>query len=328
MIAISYWKTDRRQIKIFTKELQLITVCDHVDGLTGPIVWHYKNKYLQAVQKVDDGDLQLVSFDEYGQKFDSFSLQSRNSVSCLKWYQNEPVLFVIYAAIDNKTQVHIWLDISSKFYCKKVLNFDDLLCFRLGNDQVTLFDVITKHCDYLYYFYKIIDCSLVTEPIDRRYIAVIDGAHLILINISDGSNRSPVSKFLFNFEAEVAYVNFSVSNSREFIVYLENHTIMGFSIGDSSYEQIFQYKDVELRPEQGLEWIFYDEDLLFRKRFDDKMDVFEVKNRSLHFVPETEFSSALDQKSAVKICVQNCIFNANGFIVLPFEEYQKVSFHY
>ena len=322
MIAISYWQIDRRKIKLFTKQLQILNICDHVGGLTGSIVWRYDSNYLYAVQIVFD-EQNLVTFEKNGLKFSSFSLRSRNKVNRLCWHPEVPILLVIYDAIDNKTQLHFWTVKNCHWYLKKCLHFEDLLSVTWDLNDPLGFNVITKGHHFLYSLNYVIDSSLVVDSRNLCSVAFIDGYELHLTNFLKEIIPPPFSKYTLKFDSEVAEVSFSQFDSRSFLVFLQNRQVLGFSICDNSYDQIFQYIDGVQHPEEVIKWGFLPNNQVYRFDLDHKLTLFNVQDESLqfevqHVIPDNNITVVVPNFSGG--------YQLDGFILLTLNNYKKVIF--
>jgi len=126
-VAINSIEQDkRRMIRVFSREGQLDSVSEPVDGLEGAISWRPSGNLIAGIRRLQD-KADVVFFERNGLRHGEFDLRitpdelkSLNTSLKLKWNSDSNVLAVCYPQ-----KVQLWTMSNYHYYLKQELSFPE-----------------------------------------------------------------------------------------------------------------------------------------------------------------------------------------------------------
>jgi len=138
-VAINQVASNRRAIRIFTRDAGLDSVSEPVDGMEGALSWRPSGNLLASLQRFDD-HVDVIFFERNGLRHGQFSLrlskadmQSWASEISLSWNTDSTVLVIIF-----KDRVQLWTMGNYHYYLKQEVlanNSTSPLLFRWHTEQ-------------------------------------------------------------------------------------------------------------------------------------------------------------------------------------------------
>ena len=187
LVAINSIVSNRRAIRIFTRDAVLDSASEPVDGLESALSWKPSGNLIAGVQRLHD-HVDVVFFERNGLRHGQFSLRlsqtdmaSWASVINLSWNIDSTVLAVVF--ID---RIQLWTMGNYHYYLKQellsggVLPHSSSLGFRWHPEQSLRCSSLTKDCLLDMTFQLSVTHGSTIRPHDHGIVAVIDGKTLKL----------------------------------------------------------------------------------------------------------------------------------------------------
>ncbi|KAL8853204.1 MAG: hypothetical protein Q9221_001938 [Calogaya cf. arnoldii] len=204
--------TQRRVIRVFSREGALDSVSELVNGLIGPLSWRPAGNLLAAVQLFED-KRQVVFFERNGLRRGQFPLRpldgvetgTEASIRALQWNVDSTVLAISY---DDRVQ--LWTMGNYHWYLKQEI-FEPGL--KWHPEKPLKFALLSSSQDKTRRFQYALDvCSApIAPPTDYGLVAVIDGKTLKVTPFRQANIPPPMALYEINMAANANDVMISIS---------------------------------------------------------------------------------------------------------------------
>ncbi|KAK4610495.1 Elongator complex protein 1 [Fulvia fulva] len=173
----------RRVIRVYSREGELDSVSEPVDGLEGALSWKPSGQLLAGIQRKED-KIEVVFFERNGLQHGEFSLRlSKDEIDtiggsvALDWNNDSSVL-----AVSLKDRVQLWIMGNYHYYLKQEIQLDTALHGAVNTTwhsekplRLACFaDLSLRMLDYTFEVAR----GSVVPPYDLGIVAVIDGRKL------------------------------------------------------------------------------------------------------------------------------------------------------
>ncbi|KAL8946014.1 MAG: hypothetical protein Q9222_007532, partial [Ikaeria aurantiellina] len=194
--------SQRRVIRIYSREGILDSVSEPVNGLVGPLSWRPVGNLLAGVQIFED-KRQVVFFERNGLRHGRFPLRpleriqndSKTFVRFLRWNVDSTVLAIAY---DDRVQ--LWTMGNYHWYLKQEI-FEPKLSWH--PEKPLTFTLTSKHNDKirrLHYTFHV-SAGPIIPPLDYGVVVVIDGKQLKITPFRQANIPPPMCLYEVNMEA-------------------------------------------------------------------------------------------------------------------------------
>lgn len=188
--------SQRRVIRIYSREGILDSVSEPVNGLIGPLSWRPAGNLLAGVQLFED-KRQVVFFERNGLRHGQFPLRPLDgvedgeevSIRSLQWNIDSTVLAISY---DDRVQ--LWTMGNYHWYLKQEILEPTL---RWHPERPLMFTLISEASDTIRRLqYKFEVCAgPISPPLDYGVVAVIDGKNLKVTPLRQANIPPPMSLY-------------------------------------------------------------------------------------------------------------------------------------
>ncbi|KAL9604999.1 MAG: hypothetical protein Q9219_000187 [cf. Caloplaca sp. 3 TL-2023] len=224
--------TQRRVIRVYSREGILDSVSEPVNGLIGPLSWRPVGDLLAGVQLFED-KRQIIFFERNGLRHGQFPLRPLDgvtddksvSVRSLQWNTDSTVLAISY---DDRVQ--LWTMGNCHWYLKQEIMDPDL---KWHSEKPLIFALVSSSKDSirrLQYKFEI-SADPIFTPFDYGVVAVIDGKILKVTPFRQANIPPPMSLYEVALDA----------NANDVLVALER------SGNGSSEEPLFKISVLHLK---------------------------------------------------------------------------------
>jgi elongator complex protein 1 len=215
----------RRMIRVYSREGQLDSVSEPVDGLEGALSWRPSGNLIASVKRSED-KIEVVFFERNGLRHGQFDLrvtaqelQNLTTPLTLRWNSDSNVLAVSYP---NKAQ--LWIMSNYHYYLKQELVFPEdasqtVMCNWHSERPLSL-ALATQGSLQLLDYVSTTATGSVAPPNDFGMVASIDGLSLKLTPLRLANVPPPMS--LHRLALEQKAVDVAVSASGTLLAVLSN----------------------------------------------------------------------------------------------------------
>ncbi|KAF4981587.1 hypothetical protein FZEAL_2653 [Fusarium zealandicum] len=204
----------RRVIRVYSREGELDSASEPVDGLEGTLSWRPAGNLMAGIQRLDDR-IDVAFFERNGLRHGQFTLRSPSGPVTaherirLEWNSDSTVLAVIF-----KDMVQLWTMGNYHWYLKQEMPVEpDSTCLAWHPEKALRFAaassssiLVTEHV-----FYTARGSCL--PPHDNGAVAVIDGDTVKLTPFRTANVPPPMSMFEITASAPVVDVAFGRNNT-------------------------------------------------------------------------------------------------------------------
>ena len=230
LVAINNIVSDRRAIRVFTRDAVLDSASEPVDGLESTLSWRPSGNLIAGVQRLDD-HVDVVFFERNGLRHGQFSLRlsqtdmtSWASVINLSWNIDSTVLAVVFG-----DRVQLWTMGNYHYYLKQEVRLGGSpsalspLSFRWHPEQSLRCSLLAE--DYLLdtAFQLTVTHGSTISPHDHGIVAVIDGTILKLTPFKFAAVPPPMA--FCEVSVKNSILDCSISASGEQIAILTTDSI-------------------------------------------------------------------------------------------------------
>ncbi|PHH73563.1 hypothetical protein CDD80_3727 [Ophiocordyceps camponoti-rufipedis] len=207
-------QSDRRVVRIYSRQGQLESATEPVDGLEASLSWRPSGNLLAGIQRKDDS-IDVVFFEKNGLRHGEFPLRcpagaaSYEGRILLQWNADSTVLAVIY-----HDALQLWTTSNYHWYLKQEIPLDDGVSWLAWHPEKAL------------RFAAVSSASIITTehisstargscrpPYDNGAVAVIDGRTVKLTPFRAANVPPPMS--LFEVEAESPVIDVALGRRNE-----------------------------------------------------------------------------------------------------------------
>ncbi|KAL8633008.1 hypothetical protein Q9189_001262 [Teloschistes chrysophthalmus] len=188
--------TQRRVIRIYSREGILDSVTEPVNGLIGPLSWRPADNLLAAVQVFEE-KRQIVFFERNGLRHGQFPLppldraqeSEEGAIRSLQWNVDSTVLAISY---DDRVQ--LWTMGNYHWYLKQEI-FEPTL--RWHPEKPLALALISRSCDRIRRLQYVSDVCAgpILPPLDYGLVVVIDGKTLKITPFRQANLPPPMSLY-------------------------------------------------------------------------------------------------------------------------------------
>ncbi|KAL8992832.1 MAG: hypothetical protein Q9169_006806 [Polycauliona sp. 2 TL-2023] len=188
--------TQRRVIRVFSREGALDSVSEPVNGLIGLLSWRPAGNLLAGVQ-LFQGKRQIVFFERNGLRHGQFPLRplvgtkdgADMPIRALQWNVDSTVLAVSY-----DDRVHLWTMGNYHWYLKQEIFEPNL---KWHPEKPLTLAMISKSCNKIRRLQYVLDvCSApILPPTDYGLVAVIDGRNLNITPFRQANIPPPMALY-------------------------------------------------------------------------------------------------------------------------------------
>ncbi|KAL8692939.1 MAG: hypothetical protein Q9224_003859 [Gallowayella concinna] len=206
--------TQRRIIRIYSREGTLDSVSEPVNGLIGPLSWRPAGNLLAGVQLLDD-KRQVIFFERNGLRHGQFTLRPLDGdevgietpIRALQWNVDSTVLAVSY---DDRVQ--LWTMGNYHWYLKQELPNPNL---KWHPEKPLAFTLVSKSREKVWRLQYTLDvCSApISPPFDYGVVAVIDGKILRVTPFRQANIPPPMALYEIQMATNANDVRVTLSNS-------------------------------------------------------------------------------------------------------------------
>ncbi|KAH7149809.1 IKI3 family-domain-containing protein [Dactylonectria estremocensis] len=204
----------RRIIRVYSREGELDSASEPVDGLEGSLSWRPSGNLMAGIQRFSDR-VDVVFFERNGLRHGQFTLRSptvpvtSHERIRLEWNSDSTILAVIY-----KDMIQLWTTGNYHWYLKQEIPTDsDSSCLAWHPEKALRFAapsstgvLITEHI-----FYTARGSCL--PPFDNGAVAVVDGESVKLTPFRTANVPPPMSLFEITAASAVVDVAFGYQNT-------------------------------------------------------------------------------------------------------------------
>ncbi|KAF2710609.1 elongator complex protein 1 [Pleomassaria siparia CBS 279.74] len=209
----------RRIIRVYSREGQLDSVSEPVDGLEGALSWRPSGNLIASIQRLADR-IEVVFFERNGLRHGQFNLrltpEEIQALTCpiaLKWNSDSNVLAVSYS-----DRVQLWTMSNYHYYLKQELKLpgnsgQTIMCSWHSERPLSLILANSGAFQMLEYLSTTAAGSM-APPNDFGIIASIDGLSLKLTPLRVANVPPPMSLHQLELEHKALDVALSMSGTR------------------------------------------------------------------------------------------------------------------
>ncbi|KAJ4294593.1 putative elongator complex protein 1 [Kalmusia sp. IMI 367209] len=209
----------RRMIRVYSREGQLDSVSEPVDGLEGALSWRPSGNLIAGIRRSTDG-VEAVFFERNGLRHGQFDLrlapeelQTLVTPLSLRWNSDSNVLAVSYP-----DKVQLWTMSNYHYYLKQELAFPERAAatVRCSWDQERPLSVALSTAGALQIvdYSSIVATGSVAPPNDFGVVASIDGLNLKITPLRIAAVPPPMSLLQLVLDRKALDVAFSKSGMR------------------------------------------------------------------------------------------------------------------
>ncbi|KAF2635875.1 elongator complex protein 1 [Massarina eburnea CBS 473.64] len=209
----------RRMIRVYSREGQLDSVSEPVDGLEGALSWRPSGNLIASIRRSEDR-VEVVFFERNGLRhgqfdlrFSSDELQALTTPLTLQWNSDSNVLAVLY-----QDKVQLWTMSNYHYYLKQELVFPET---AISNVQCTWHSerplsvtLSTKDALQILEYASVAAHGSVAPPNDFGIVASIDGQSVKLTPLRIANVPPPMSLQQLSLDKKALDVALSMSGTR------------------------------------------------------------------------------------------------------------------
>lgn len=206
----------RRAIRVYSREGELDSVSEPVDGFEGALSWRPSGNLIAGVQRLADR-VDVVFFERNGLRHGQFTLRSPNGSPLdasdtnirLEWNSDSTVLAVVL-----RDTIQLWTTGNYHWYLKQEIAMDPgFACLAWHSEKALRFAAVSTESMILaeqIFHASRGSCRL---PYDNGVVAVIDGETVKITPFRTANVPPPMSLFEVKAESSVVDVAFGRQNS-------------------------------------------------------------------------------------------------------------------
>ncbi|KAM0473408.1 hypothetical protein ACHAPX_008155 [Trichoderma viride] len=206
----------RRAIRVYSREGELDSVSEPVDGFEGALSWRPSGNLIAGIQRLADR-VDVVFFERNGLRHGQFTLRSPNGSPLdasdtkirLEWNSDSTVLAVILS-----DTVQLWTTGNYHWYLKQEIAMDPgFACLAWHSEKALRFAAVSTESMILaeqIFHTSRGSCRL---PYDNGVVAVIDGETVKITPFRTANVPPPMSLFEVKAESSIVDVAFGRQNS-------------------------------------------------------------------------------------------------------------------
>lgn len=219
-------KYDRRVIRVFSREGELDSVNEAVDGLEHNLAWRPQG-HIASTQRHTDGEsgIDIVFYERNGLRHGEFNSRldpDTNTIISLHWSSDSSVLAVhVLSTIDNTNRIQLWTTKNYHWYLKQEISFAEISFLKFHPEkplhlmvgcpqQIRIIDLVL---------------SLSTGPtfrgLDSGTVMVTDGSELKVTPMAVANVPPPMA--YREIEIGECITDTACSSSNELVVALTNN---------------------------------------------------------------------------------------------------------
>jgi elongator complex protein 1 len=207
-------KDQRRTIRVYSREGELDSASEPVDGLESTISWRPAGNLIAGIQRLSDR-VDVVFFERNGLRHGQFTLRSSEAdVQAedqirLEWNSDSTVLAVML-----KRHVQLWTTGNYHWYLKQEIpQSDDLSSLSWHSERPLHISLSSKSnlstVEFIFHTAK----GSCLPPHDNGSVAVIDGSTVKLTAFRTANVPPPMAQFEVNVSSSVVDVAFNTDDS-------------------------------------------------------------------------------------------------------------------
>ncbi|KAJ4357966.1 putative elongator complex protein 1 [Didymosphaeria variabile] len=212
-------KQRRRMIRVYSREGQLDSVSEPIDGLQGALSWRPSGNLIASTRQSSDR-VEVVFFERNGLRHGQFDLrftpeelQSLSTPLTLSWNNDSNVLAVSYM-----DKVQLWTMSNYHYYLKQEITLPEKVAtnVRCSWDPERPLSVALSTASSLQIleYASIVAAASVAPPHDFGLVASIDGRNLKITPLRIANIPPPMSMFQLALDRNAVDVAFSRSGTR------------------------------------------------------------------------------------------------------------------
>ncbi|KAI8715726.1 Elongator complex protein 1 [Fusarium sp. LHS14.1] len=205
---------ERRVIRVYSREGELDSASEPVDGLEGSLSWRPSGNLMAGIQRLSDR-IDVAFFERNGLRHGQFTLRSPSGPVTaherirLEWNSDSTVLAVIY-----KDLIQLWTMGNYHWYLKQEIPIQpDSTCLAWHPEKALRFAAASTTNvlvgEYIFYTAR----GSCQPPNDNGAVAVIDGETVKLTPFRTANIPPPMSMFEISVASAAADVAFGPSNT-------------------------------------------------------------------------------------------------------------------
>jgi elongator complex protein 1 len=211
----------RRTVRVYTREGQIESVGEAVDGLEEAIAWQPSGSIIASVQRFDD-HAEIVFFERNGLRHGQFSLREskedllkEHSTIRLEWNIDSTILAVIF-----KSKVQLWTTKNYHWYLKQEIFLDlvlanaDLPIVAWNPEKANTLAIISLDSALFINLASTIVSGSTQSPYDFGSVAVTDGKKLNLTPLRFANIPPPMYQHTIESQAQVIHSAFDPMSSK------------------------------------------------------------------------------------------------------------------
>lgn len=223
----------RRMIRVYSREGQLDSVSEPVDGLEGALSWRPSGNLIAGVKRSSD-KMEVIFFERNGLRHGQFDLRlSQEALDnikmplTLRWNSDSSVLAVAYPE-----KVQLWTMSNYHYYLKQELPFQEaserpIACTWHAEKPLAI-AMSTADALQILEYASIVAAGSVAPPNDFGMVASIDGVSLKLTPLRLANVPPPMSFQTLSLDSVPIDVTLSKSGIR--LAILSNHTLAVYAL--------------------------------------------------------------------------------------------------
>lgn len=207
-------KDQRRTIRVYSREGELDSASEPVDGLESTISWRPAGNLIAGIQRLSDR-VDVVFFERNGLRHGQFTLRSSETDVqaedriCLEWNSDSTVLAVML-----KRHVQLWTTGNYHWYLKQEIpQSDDLSSVSWHPERPLHISLSSKSnlstAEFIFHTAK----GSCLPPHDNGSVAVIDGSTVKLTAFRTANVPPPMAQFEVTVSSSVVDVAFNPDDS-------------------------------------------------------------------------------------------------------------------
>ncbi|EDU46765.1 elongator complex protein 1 [Pyrenophora tritici-repentis Pt-1C-BFP] len=209
----------RRMIRVYSREGQLDSVSEPVDGLEGALSWRPSGNLIASIRRTSD-KIEVVFFERNGLRHGEFDLRfspeelaALTTPLTLKWNSDSNVLAVSY-----QNKVQLWTMSNYHYYLKQELSFPETASRTVAcnwhSERPLAVALSTHGAVQVLEYASTISAGSVAPPNDYGMVASIDGLSLKLTPLRVANIPPPMSLHTLALESIPVNVALSKSGNR------------------------------------------------------------------------------------------------------------------
>jgi elongator complex protein 1 len=208
----------RRMIRVYSREGQLDSVSEPVDGLEGALSWRPSGNLIASIRRSAER-IEVVFFERNGLRHGEFDLrftpeemQSLKAPLTLQWNSDSNVLAVSY-----QEKVQLWIMSNYHYYLKQELVFPELAIENVKctwhSERPLSLALATSDALQILEYASVVAAGSVAPPNDFGIVASIDGVSLNLTPLRIANIPPPMSLQRLDIDGKAIDVALSMSGT-------------------------------------------------------------------------------------------------------------------